>query len=334
MMKLIIIGERDSKRADYMKQAAGDLGVTTELFEWDALQDEETLCHLTGAAVKIEPPGFRTENLARMRKFLTEEYKRALEKLAGLDCRFLNPPETIWQLLDKKKTKQLLKEQQIPATQMVSERFQNASELLCWMRKNRRYGVFIKPRFFSGAAGVAALRINPRGEMALYTSCRRTEKSLANTKRLVRMTGQGDILKTLDALFSLDCIVELWHPKSMIGKKSYDLRIVYQFGHIAHIVARQSGGPITNLHLNNGALPVEALGLSDNDMRRITDVCRGAMSCFPGLTMAGIDILLEKDTMRPLIIEMNGQGDLIYQDIYGENNIYREQVRELCSMSI
>ena len=48
--------------------------------------------------------------------------------------------------------------------------------------------------------------------------------------------------------------------------------------------------------------------------------------------MAGIDILLEKKNMRPLIIEMNGQGDLIYQDIYGENNIYREQVGKLCKM--
>ena len=46
--------------------------------------------------------------------------------------------------------------------------------------------------------------------------------------------------------------------------------------------------------------------------------------------MAGIDILLERKTMRPLIIEMNGQGDLIYQDIFGENNIYREQVEKIC----
>lgn len=45
--------------------------------------------------------------------------------------------------------------------------------------------------------------------------------------------------------------------------------------------------------------------------------------------MAGIDLLLEKGTMRPRIIEMNGQGDLIYRDIYGENRIYQEQIRWL-----
>ena len=62
----------------------------------------------------------------------------------------------------------------------------------------------------------------------------------------------------------------------------------------------------------------------------IEEVCFQAVSSFSGLHMAGVDILLEKETMRPMVIEMNGQGDLIYQDIYDKNNIYREQVEKLC----
>ena len=46
---------------------------------------------------------------------------------------------------------------------------------------------------------------------------------------------------------------------------------------------------------------------------------------FFGLGSVGIDILLEKGSLRPRVIEMNGQGDLIYQDIYGENQIYERQ---------
>ena len=49
------------------------------------------------------------------------------------------------------------------------------------------------------------------------------------------------------------------------------------------------------------------------------------MDCFPGLRSAGIDILLEKGSLRPRIIEMNAQGDLIYQDIYNHNVIYGHQ---------
>ena len=50
--------------------------------------------------------------------------------------------------------------------------------------------------------------------------------------------------------------------------------------------------------------------------------------------MAGIDVLLEKGTMKPYIIEINGQGDLIYQDIYDENRIYKRQIemmQKMCS---
>ena len=41
----------------------------------------------------------------------------------------------------------------------------------------------------------------------------------------------------------------------------------------------------------------------------------------------GVDVLLENGSLRPRVIEMNGQGDLIHQDIYGENAIYARQVR-------
>ena len=49
------------------------------------------------------------------------------------------------------------------------------------------------------------------------------------------------------------------------------------------------------------------------------------MVCFPGLTCAGIDLLPERGSLALRIIEMNAQGDLIYQDMYQENRIYRHQ---------
>ena len=44
-----------------------------------------------------------------------------------------------------------------------------------------------------------------------------------------------------------------------------------------------------------------------------------------GLRSAGIDLLLDRGSLTPRVIEMNAQGDLIYQDIYQENKIYRHQ---------
>lgn len=196
------------------------------------------------------------------------------------------------------------------------------------MEERRCYSVFIKPRYFSGAAGAAAFRMHPGiGRRKLYTSCRLEQGQLINTKRLACLEGNEEISRFLEQLLSLECVVERWHPKADFHGKSYDLRAVFQFGHIAALIARQSKGPITNLHLNNQALDVRELGLDETIMEQITSVCQKAYDAFSGgVSMAGIDLLLEKGTLRPRVIEMNGQGDLIYRDIYGENRIYKEQV--------
>ena len=62
-------------------------------------------------------------------------------------------------------------------------------------------------------------------------------------------------------------------------------------------------------------------------MESIRRVCSQAMRLYPGLSMAGIDILLDKQGRNPKVIEMNGQGDLIYQDIFNENRIYKQQIK-------
>ena len=45
-----------------------------------------------------------------------------------------------------------------------------------------------------------------------------------------------------------------------------------------------------------------------------------------------MDVLLEKGSRKPYIIEMNAQGDLLHRDIYGENRIYRRQVEIMRAM--
>ena len=304
--------------------------VPLQVISWDNLRHPLDLEQLQGAVVKVDPPSFQTVHFCHMQKLL-EQYRAVLKRLMQAECRFLNSPGDICRLLDKRETKWYLQEQGVPVTQMFSEKFQTVEQLIEIMKKRHCYSVFVKPRYFSGAAGVAAFRIHPgHGKMRLYTSCRSEGKELVNTKKLFCLTDQNEIYCLLEKLLSLDCVVERWHPKADFGGKSYDLRVVFQFEHIAHIVVRQSKGPITNLHLNNQALDIRQLGLEKTIIDEITMVCEKAFAIFPGLSMAGVDILLEKGTGKPRIIEMNGQGDLIYQDIYHENRIYREQVDELC----
>lgn len=282
--------------------------------------------------IKIDPPSYRTCSLEQMKENL-EEYQKILNKLQESEFSFLNTPAAILQALDKRGCKRRLQKAGIPVTKMVLERVENAEQLMAFMEEERLSAVFIKPVLFSGAAGVMAFRIQPgTGQMMAYTSCRLVEGELVNTKRLSCLRDRKEILTLLNAILQLDVMVERWYPKSVFHGKSYDLRVVYQFGHMAHMVVRQSRGPVTNLHLNNQAVQIAELGLSENMLEQIDHLCQEAMELFPGLACGGMDILIEKNEQKPYIIEINGQGDLIYQDIFGENRIYQEQVLYLMQM--
>ncbi len=328
VMSRILIGSRDSKRTIYLEQAAGQQNAPLILIPWDKSGRLPALPE-GRHVIKIDPPADGTYEIAgmegRLRRYQNE--LRAMERDGHI---FLNTPDAICEALDKRACKSRLQGAGLPVTPLLPGSFAGAEELLAYMERAREYAVFVKPNLYSGAAGVMALRLNPRGgRVAAYASCALREGKLVNTKKLRRLENREEIGKLLDALLVLDTVVERWMPKDTYRGKSYDLRAVYQFGHIAFLVARLSDGPITNLHLNNRALGEDALGLGEEKRREIEELCRSAMSLFPGLTVAGIDILLEKNSKKSYIIEINGQGDLMYQDIYGDNRIYREQAERM-----
>lgn len=333
---MILVGEEGTKRTEFIRRAAAVTGVELSLVSWSCLPASPN----TGMkwpwdrnkrVVKLDPPSY-SDSVLEEGAAKIAEYLQWLEKMEGCGSLFLNEPTALKKTLDKRRTKQILQENGIPVTKMYPQRFSEAGALLRWMESERVPAVFIKPRLFSGAAGVMALRIQRPGRgMAAYTSCRMVDGYLVNTKRLFCLRREEEILPVLDQILSLDTVVERWHSKEMAagGKYSYDLRVVWQFGHIAFLVARGARGPITNLHLNNHVLSTELLGLSGQEMSQIEGLCSDAVKCFPGLRTAGIDVMLERGSRRPLIIEINGQGDLIYQDIYGENRIYQEQMEQV-----
>lgn len=336
---IILIGDRASKRTEYFLKAGDKAAV--RLVTWDELLNKGVkgifpkINELQGAVIKIEPPSYKIIEFSEMEREL-HSYLKILGKMEGLSCRFLNHPRAIGEALDKRIVKKKLMEHEISTTKMLMERVGDFPTLLDFMRKERCYNVFLKPVYFSGAAGVTAFRINPKGKeesLKLYTSAFIKDGKLCNSKRIFVMEEPQEIKEFLEMLFTMDVIVERWHPKASVSlqgqKMSYDLRVVYQFGHIAHIVARLAKGPITNLHLNNRGESIEKIGLSQKKAAEIEELCGMAMRLFPGLNTAGIDIMLDEGSEKPRIIEINGQGDLIYQDIFNENRIYKEQVERL-----
>lgn len=330
---IVLVGVRDTKRTEYFMKAARELDVEVQFVEWDTVYRNFTLenpfCHYADfqrAVIKFEPPSYQTAEFSEMQKQL-QTYRHALEGMTG-DFHFVNSPQGILDALDKRKMKGILETAGVSVTPGFMEHVDSAEQLYACMDAENVSAVFLKPVCFSGAAGVVALRRQRKsGKMAAYTSCTLETGGMINTKKIHMMREETSISELINALVPMDIMAEKWIPKDTVNGNGYDLRVVWQFGKRKHIVVRQSASPITNLHLNNRAADAEIIGMEKRTYEEIDALCECAMEAVPELHVAGIDILLEKGSRKPRIIEINGQGDLIYQDIFGKNKIYKEQIR-------
>ncbi len=336
MRQAVLLGSRGGRRAAYLQKAAEEQKIPLQILDWRDWGGEIPEGELF---LKIDPPLWESSSLTDLDR-LTREYLRELSLLAGKaeerPVEFFNTPEVIAALLDKRQCKERLLGEGLPVTALLeSEKgpvhMRDLDGLLEAMRRSGVFQVFIKPVRGSGAAGVSAFRLQPgTGRMSLYTCARYLPgEGIVNTKELRNYREPGEIRRLLDGILELPCVVERWYAKASRGGYSYDLRAVVQEGRVDYVLARLSKGPITNLQLNNHPLPVEALGLPEQVQEEIAELCKRALACFPGLVSAGIDLLLEKGSLSPRIIEMNAQGDLIYQDIFQENRIYRRQAERM-----
>lgn len=387
MRQAVLLGSPGTKRTIYLEKGAEAEGISFRLLDWkefpfrsadspasplrkdlvlkNDFRDDTALADpfwnetaRENVFLKIDPPLWESCCLDEL-NILARDYEKKLQWLAELGKKrqitFLNKPEDILALLDKRACKRRLAEAGIPVTEEldgigrtvfpVAETLDSVGQavlpvaetldgvgradlLLDSMERRRIFQVFIKPVCGSGAAGAAAFRWQPRsGRMILYTCAMENPETgrLVNTKRLRRFTDRKQVLSMIGRLLELGCIVERWYAKAEHNGLSYDLRAVVQDGRMDFILARLSSGPITNLHLNNHPLKGNELGLPCHVMEDVEQLCIRAAGCYPELRSVGIDVLLEKGSLRPRIIELNGQGDLIYQDIYGQNRIYLHQ---------
>ena len=364
---ILLIGAHGGKRRLYFERAAGEAGIPVAFLDWRELlrrEREEDPCldlrraaglqgglerqgepesgeesgrrqgeeDLRRWAVKIDAPEWESSRLDDLGK-LTDRYMEWLNRLSGLPAgAFLNHPADIGEVLDKRRCKERLAQKGVPVTDMYRESFSGSEELLAFMRERRVGQLFVKPVRGSGAAGVAALRFSPgHGKLAVYTCAVLEKGEIFNTKRMRRLEGrEGEAF--LDSLLKLDCVVERWYGKDTFQGYCYDLRVILQGGRIDYILPRLSRGPITNLHLNNRSVEFADLSLDQRTVERISEACLRAGGCYPRLKSVGMDVLLEQGSRNPRIIEMNGQGDLLHRDVYGENRIYRRQIGILAKM--
>ncbi len=332
MARIVHLGAKTDRRATYFKQATEKLGMETAFYTYAEYEKDSRPDDL----LKLDPPPQEDALLCKLAPFV-QSYCHQLQILSRLpSVHFLNSPAGIWAALDKKTAKQRLLAAQVSTTPLLDYTASSYEELLDKMTMNHHQRVFIKPRYGSGAAGVAAFQINRQNQQVLQTSLALTKQGLINTKRVRRFSQPEKNRRLLDLLLQEDCILETWIPKDSVNGITYDLRIVYQLGKIVFAIPRGADSPITNLHLNDRPLDWAQISLPQSLWQKIDELSRQTMTCFPELVYAGLDVLIpagDRQRVTPLIIEINGQGDLIYKDIFADNRIYSEQVRYLSSLA-
>lgn len=190
-------------------------------------------------------------------------------------------------------------------------------------------GCFLKPRYGSGAGGVMAVRYQPnRNKWVVYTTLQQVDGVIHNTKRINRLSTEKEMIPLAEAVMQTEAILEEWIPKEQLQGENYDLRVVCWESEIDYIVVRCSKGSITNLHLNNKAHWWNELSLPEVVRQQIYFQCQEAVQSLD-LQYAGVDVLIERGTDIPYIIEVNGQGDHVYQDMFAHNSIYIQQIKNI-----
>lgn len=327
-MQIIVVSNSLSKRIEYFVEAGKHLQTEVCFMTYEELFS--CLPLLRQAVIKLEPCVSDETDFLKY-ALLNQAYKETLQRLGEMrlsdDVCFLNTPHALLRALDKKETKQVLMDRGLKVTPMLPSprSFDELRELLTGCGR----GCFLKPRYGSGAGGVMAVRYQPnRNKWVVYTTLQQVDGVIHNTKRINRLSTEKEMIPLAEAVMQTEAILEEWIPKEQLQGENYDLRVVCRESEIDYIVVRCSKGSITNLHLNNKAHWWNELSLPEVVRQQIYFQCQEAVQSLD-LQYAGVDVLIERGTDIPYIIEVNGQGDHVYQDMFAHNSIYIQQIKNI-----
>ena len=327
-MQIIVVSNSLSKRIEYFVEAGKHLQTEVCFMTYEELFS--CLPLLRQAVIKLEPCVSDETDFLKY-ALLNQAYKETLQRLGEMrlsdDVYFLNTPHALLRALDKKETKQVLMDRGLKVTPMLPSprSFDELRELLTGCGR----GCFLKPRYGSGAGGVMAIRYQPnRNKWVVYTTLQQVDGVIHNTKRIHRLSTEKEMIPLAEAVMQTEAILEEWIPKEQLEGENYDLRVVCRESEIDYIVVRCSKGSITNLHLNNKAHWWNELSLPEVVRQQIYFQCQEAVQSLD-LQYAGVDVLIERGTDIPYIIEVNGQGDHVYQDMFAHNSIYIQQIKNI-----
>ena len=139
MRKTALLGNADTKRTDYFRQAAKKAGLPICFADWNDWERQWESLTETELFLKIDPPLWKSCFLEELDS-LTDDCKRKLDKLAkaadACKIEYFNHPSAIAELLDKRVCKKKLKQNGLPVTESLEAAEEEAPNRLSVDRKS------------------------------------------------------------------------------------------------------------------------------------------------------------------------------------------------------
>ncbi len=250
---------------------------------------------------------------------------------------FMNAPIDILKMFDKSLCNKMFGDNGIRTAQSLGS-ISCYEELQSQMQKKKIFRVFIKLRYCAGASGIVAYQWAPgRNLESATTTVELTRKSdevrLYNSLKLRKYTKQQDIKDIIDCLCKEDIHVEKWIPKSGGSNNCFDVRFVVINKKACHRVARISCGPITNLHLGNQRKSIDSSWIPQSIINEMEDTAEKAASLFPDSFYSGVDLILPRNSKKPVVIEINAFGDLLNNVEYQNKSTHQYQTEQILKLN-
>ncbi|HSA49365.1 MAG TPA: STM4014 family protein [Yinghuangia sp.] len=351
-MQITVVGNPGHRRVTGFSAAAVAAGLPPpRVVAWaDVLRGTEPV--FGAGPVRIDSPGedpavhallggpadpHRVEGGAARHAAFLDALARVRRAVAASPGAWLvNDPDDIAVMFDKARAHAVLDAAGIPVPARVGpvSGIRSYAELRDVMRQMRRPRVFVKPVHGSSASGVVALETaGPRVQATTSVELVRTAKGteLYNSLRIRKYRDESEVSAIVDALCPDGVHVEVWLPKLTLGDLAVDLRVLVVAGRATHVVARGSRSPMTNLHLGNARVDVDAVrgAVGEDAWRAAMATCVRTARCFPRTLHVGVDLLFSVDRRRHAVGEVNAFGDLLPGVLHRGRDTWGEQVRAL-----
>ncbi|WP_282942354.1 STM4014 family protein [Paenibacillus sp. RC67] len=254
--------------------------------------------------------------------------------------RWMNAPEDIAAMFDKRYTHQVLSAAGLPIPRRLAppQAVPDYDTLRYIMMTERMHRIFIKLAAGSGACGVIAYQVNPitGAESAVTTIGVENYMSrpplFYNVKKLVNYKDHHVIRQMINWLLGHGAHIEQWVPKAAHGDRTFDIRQLVVAGGACHSIARVSRTPITNLHLDSDRMSLDDVGLPIDIQASVRHCAEQALAAFANSTVAGIDVLLSSGSLRPYVLDVNPFGDLLYHSHYEGHDPYEWEMKRTASL--